>query len=63
MKINREKLRASYRGVPCFFNELTNEITTKNKFYGYVIGILIFWDLRILGKEDFPFWVETEKKE
>lgn len=55
--------KAYYRRIPCYFNEETNEIIGRNKFYDILIDINIWFDYEILNLEELPVWIEEDNKE
>jgi hypothetical protein len=57
------KRNASYRGIPCWYNPINDEITPKNKFYSILIDIVLWIDVNILMIKEFPIWVEVDELE
>jgi hypothetical protein len=60
---NYTKKNAKYRGVPCWFNPLNNEIKGKNKLYDILIDILVWFDMNVFIVDEFPIWVEVDELE
>ncbi len=54
---------ASYRGIPCWYNPINEEVRGKNWFYDNLISILILVDVYLLQVEEFKLWVEVDKIE
>jgi hypothetical protein len=54
--------RAYYRGVPAYFNKATDEFEGRNKLYDILIGINIWFDINVVGVEEFPILVENDKE-
>jgi len=54
---------AKYRGIPCFYNPMNNEIIGKNWFYNLLIDIMLWIDLVIIEVDEFPLWVEVDEIE
>lgn len=57
------KRNACYRGIPCWYNPITDEIKGKNWMYDHLISIVIWFDTEILMIEAFPLWVEVDDLE
>lgn len=53
--------RAYYRNIPCHFNPNTNEIEGRNRFYDFLIDIMLRIDIVILNNEA-PIWVEENEE-
>lgn len=43
---------ASMYGIPCYFNEATNDIVGRNKLYDFMLDIIIRIDTLIPTNED-----------
>lgn len=54
---------ASYRGIPCWYNPINEEVKGKNWFYDSLISFLIWFDINVLQVEEFQLWVEVDKLE
>jgi len=52
--------RATYRGIPCYYNEEEYDLLDINRFYGTLISIALFIDIEVLKVEGFNIWIETE---
>lgn len=63
MEKNYIKKNAKYRGIPCYFNVINNEIIGKNFFYEFLINIIIWFDINIFMVSEFPIWIEVDKLE
>ena len=61
--MNAEKTPAMYRKILVYFNKFTDEIKGRNNFYEFLLTICIYCDMKILGKEEFPLWVEVSDDE
>ncbi len=55
--------KASYRGIPCRYNSVTDELVGSNWFLDTIISIIIFFDAYILKVDGFPVWVEVDDLE
>jgi hypothetical protein len=49
--------RAKYRGIPCWYNEQTDELRTNNWLYGVLVNINLWVDFQLLGLEKLPIWI------
>jgi hypothetical protein len=54
---------ASYRGIPCWYNPINEEVIGKNWMYDKIISFLIFVDVYLLEVEEFKLWVEVDQLE
>ena len=52
---------ARYRGIPCWYDNITEEIKGKNLIYDLLIDIALYIDVNIIEVEEFPIWIEKEK--
>lgn len=59
---DRTKLHAKYYFIPCWYNQLTDEIWGKNTFWNILLNIVIWFDTTISQKEEFELWVEDWNK-
>ena len=57
------KRKARYRGIPCYWNPVNDEIVGRNWFYDKLIDIMIWIDLVIIDVDEFPLWVEIDEIE
>jgi hypothetical protein len=57
------KRNASYRGIPCWFNPINDELKGKNKLYEFLLVIMLWIDINIFEVEEFPIWVEVDELE
>lgn len=55
--------KAKYRGIPCMFNDATNELTAYNWVYNKLIDLNLWIDTRLLVLDEFPLWVEMTEDE
>lgn len=46
--------KAKYRGIPCRFDPVTNELEVSNWFFDFLVDINIWWDFDVLGLEELP---------
>lgn len=61
MKKTEGFINASYRKIPAYFNLETNEIRGRNLFYDILIDINVWFDVEILGIEEFPILIEKDE--
>ena len=54
---------ARYRGIPCWYDPITDAITGKNKFYDFLISVMIWIDFNVFLEEELPIWVEVDDLE
>ena len=54
---------ARYRGIPCRYDNVSEEIEGNNWFYDILIEIMIWIDININQIEEFPIWVEVDDLE
>ncbi len=57
------KRNATYRFIPCWFNPITDELIGKNKFYNFILGIMLWIDININEVDEFPIWIEIDDLE
>ena len=57
------KRKARYRGIPCWLDTITDELTGRNWVYDILVGINLWFDLNILKLDDIPIWVEVDDLE
>lgn len=55
--------KASYRGIPCTYNPLTDELKGRNWFYENLLILMVWIDERLIGVDSFPMWVEVDELE
>jgi len=53
--------KARYRGIPCLFNPETNEIEGTNWLTSLLIDINVWFDIEIIGVEEFPIYIEDDE--
>jgi len=51
---------AKYRGIPCWFDESTNEIKGKNWLFDKLIEVNVWFDFEVLQIEELPIWVDID---
>ena len=54
---------ASYRGIPCWYNPVNDELKGKNWFYDFIVSLNIWFDFHVLRMEGLPIWVEVDEME
>ncbi len=54
---------ANYRGIPCWYNPVTDELKGRNWFYDLLVSCNIWWDINVLCIESLPIWVEVDELE
>lgn len=54
---------ATYRGIPCWYNPVLEEVKGKNWFFEILISINIWFDFNVLLIESLPLWVEVDESE
>lgn len=57
------KKNASYRGIPCWYNPINDEITGKNWLCRRLIDVIVWIDVNILLVEQFSIWVDVDEIE
>ena len=57
------KRNSSYRGIPCWYNPITDEIKGKNWFYDQLVSIFSWFDLNVLSLDAIPLWVDVDELE
>lgn len=57
------KRNARYRGIPCYWNPINDEITGRNWFYDLLIDAMMWIDINIFDVDEFPLWVEVDELE
>ena len=57
------KRNSSYRGIPCWYNPITDEIKGKNWFYDQLVSIFSWFDLNVLALDAIPLWVDVDELE
>ena len=55
--------KAKYRGIPCMFNDTTNELTASNWVYNKFIDLNLWIDTKLLVLDELPIWVEMTDDE
>lgn len=55
--------KATYMGIPCWYDMLTDELTGRNRFYDFLLDIALYFSLYVLRKDDIEFWVEVDELE
>lgn len=55
--------KAYYRKIPAYFNVETGELRGRNMLYSFLININLWFDVQILGVEEFPILVEKDDEE
>ncbi len=54
---------ATFHGIPCWYNSVNDELIGKNRFLDFIVGILLWFDLKILLLDAIPMWVEVDELE
>lgn len=54
--------KAKYRGIPCYYNEETEELGGRNWFYDILVSINIFLDYEIFLLDELPIWIDVDEK-
>ena len=54
---------ARYRGIPCYWNPINDEIVGKNWLYDLLIDIALWVDINVINVDEFPLWVEVDELE
>lgn len=54
---------ATYRGIPCWYNPINEELKGKNLFFEYLLRIMVWIDVNIVEIDAFPLWIEVDKME
>ncbi len=54
---------ASYRGIPCWYNSVTEELKGKNWFYDLLISLNIWLDFNVIKIDSLPLWIEVDEIE
>jgi len=54
---------ALYRGIPCWYNPINEEIKGKNQLFEYLLRLIVWIDVNIVGIDAFPLWVEVDNLE
>lgn len=54
---------ATYRGIPCWYNPVNDQLKGKNKFYELLIRLNIWFDCNIFDVDEFPLWIEVGERE
>ncbi len=52
---------ATYRGIPCWYNPIDNELKGKNWLFDILISFNIWWDFNVLLLEELPLWIEVDE--
>lgn len=52
---------AKFYGIPCYFNEATNALDGRNRFYGFLLNIAIWVEKELPSNEEgFPIQITGE---
>jgi len=52
---------AKFYGVPCYFNEHTSELAGRNRFYEWLLGIMVWIEANFPSSEHgFPIEIGNE---
>jgi len=54
---------SSYRGIPCWYNPVNDEIRGKNWFYDLMVSACLWFDEKVLALDSFPIWVDVDELE
>lgn len=60
---NYTKRNATYHGIPCWYNPVTEELSGKTRFFDFLVLVFIWVDARIFQVEEFRIWVEKDELE
>jgi len=52
--------KARYRKIPAYFDPEDNTLMGRNKFFDILIEINVWFDVNIVGVEEFPIEVEED---
>lgn len=54
--------KAKYRNIPCYYDIDTGDIKGRSIFYDLLLDCMIWIDINLFEVEEFPIWVEIDKK-
>lgn len=57
------KRKAKYRGIPCWLDTVTDELTGRNRFYDILVDIVLWFDINVLALKELRIWVEVDDLE
>ena len=55
------KRNASYRGIPCWYNLINDELRGKNWLCEQLLEVMLWIDINIFQVEEFPIWIEVDE--
>lgn len=57
------KKKARYRAIPCFYDDVTDELIGRNWLYDILVSLNVWFDFEALKTEDLPLWVEADEED
>lgn len=52
---------AFYRGIPCYFNPINNELKGRNIIYDFFLNITLWFEIIFTNLDEFKIIVERDK--